>query len=904
MAHISTWQLQRKLVPAEMEEPELDPIKNSSKRRKTEKSASAKVKAHNQKKLRRKNPDINVGNEADKQLKSCHQCHRSERDRVVECKKCQSKKYCVTCMTKWYPNVSEEEFIKACPFCRKNCNCKACLRDYSPKVMQGYSCSKPDQIRYSKHIIQKVLAFVKRLNADQLREKLIEAKVLKLIFLCSDKCGAYIFDLYRSCECGYDLCLVCCQDLREGNMGMKSGWKFSIDGSIHCPPIYIGGCNEGILELKRIMPVDWVVNILEKAQEIYKINTSDDIDIHQTSTKCGMCCYDSEANEENSNGCYLYSLSAKDIQPQQDMQHFQLHWSKGEPIVVNDVLSTSSGLSWEPMVLWRAFRDITKNSNRSHTCEVNAIDCFDWKKVSVDLHKFFRGYSEGGFKKEILKLEDWQPSCLSEGEWPRHFVEFIGCLPFKDYTHPKNGYLNVAVKLPDLSSKPDMGPRMDIAYGNSVTKLHYDKSDTVNVLTHTESPILASTKLNNTKMAKHQDEALVCEEEGALWDIFRRQDIPKLEKYLWNHSSDLMHADCLAFEKIVHPIHDRIFYLNIEHKRKLKEELGIEPWSFKQKLGDAVFIPAGCPYQVRNLKSSTKIELNFVSPESLGECIRLQHELRMLPNNHRAKQNKLNIGKMMLYALDHAMMDLAGVSDSNNPIDDLKVPETSKDDHANNFNNSNGWVNDTESGDDSDQTSSNEWLTDHTHEASRTLMPDEGLWRGNVVGLEVKKLLEAVEHQYPNTFQGVQIRAKEMWISILKEFHAVIKSFLETSVDAVAEDRLANLREDLKEFERFGFDLSWAHKRIDMVEKLKFGNEPLQQELMALKESLEPLKERLGGRWKQFVEAQEMLKVAQLEYDNASDALKKKAREVAHKFGDEYDQVLKGHLGFGILQGY
>lgn len=97
----------------------------------------------------------------------------------------------------------------------------------------------------------------------------------------------------------------------------------------------------------------------------------------------------------------------------------------------------------------------------------------------------------------------------------------------------------------------------------------------VNVLTHTESPILASTKLNNTKMAKHQDEALVCEEEGALWDIFRRQDIPKLEKYLWNHSSDLMHADCLAFEKIVHPIHDRIFYLNIEHKRKLKEELGM-----------------------------------------------------------------------------------------------------------------------------------------------------------------------------------------------------------------------------------------------------------------------------------------------------------------------------------------
>lgn len=30
--------------------------------------------------------------------------------------------------------------------------------------------------------------------------------------------------------------------------------------------------------------------------------------------------------------------------------------------------------------------------------------------------------------------------------------------------------------------------------------------------------------------------------------------------------------------------------------------IGIESWSFVQKLGDAVFIPAGCPHQVRNLK--------------------------------------------------------------------------------------------------------------------------------------------------------------------------------------------------------------------------------------------------------------------------------------------------------------
>lgn len=34
--------------------------------------------------------------------------------------------------------------------------------------------------------------------------------------------------------------------------------------------------------------------------------------------------------------------------------------------------------------------------------------------------------------------------------------------------------------------------------------------------------------------------------------------------------------------------------------------VGIEPWTFVQNLGEAVFIPAGCPHQVRNLKVKVK----------------------------------------------------------------------------------------------------------------------------------------------------------------------------------------------------------------------------------------------------------------------------------------------------------
>ena len=88
---------------------------------------------------------------------------------------------------------------------------------------------------------------------------------------------------------------------------------------------------------------------------------------------------------------------------------------------------------------------------------------------------------------QILKLKDWPPSSLFEERLPRHNAEFINCLPFKVYTHPRGGYLNLAGKLPKNFLKPDMGPKTYIAYGfaeelgrgDSVTKLHSHMSDVV-----------------------------------------------------------------------------------------------------------------------------------------------------------------------------------------------------------------------------------------------------------------------------------------------------------------------------------------------------------------------------------------------------------------------------------------
>ncbi|MCO5561807.1 hypothetical protein L7F22_015431 [Adiantum nelumboides] len=85
---------------------------------------------------------------------------------------------------------------------------------------------------------------------------------------------------------------------------------------------------------------------------------------------------------------------------------------------------------------------------------------------------------------------------------------------------------------------------------------------------------------------------------------------------------------------------------------------GIEPWTFEQHVGEAILIPAGCPYQTRNLKSGISITLEFVSPENLQELIRLSEQFRLLPKGHMAKDDKLEARKLLLYAANRAVKDI------------------------------------------------------------------------------------------------------------------------------------------------------------------------------------------------------------------------------------------------------
>lgn len=144
---------------------------------------------------------------------------------------------------------------------------------------------------------------------------------------------------------------------------------------------------------------------------------------------------------------------------------------------------------------------------------------------------------------------------------------------------------------------------------------------------------------------------------GALWDVFRRQDVPYLTKFL-RKEFNLSDSNGVMNDPVLHPLYTGAIYLKSHHKRKLKEEFGIEPWSFEQHLGEAVFIPAGCPFQVRNLQSTVQLGLDFLSPESLTEANRLADEIRGLPNDHEAKLQILEVGKISLYAASWAIKEV------------------------------------------------------------------------------------------------------------------------------------------------------------------------------------------------------------------------------------------------------
>ncbi|KAI7738175.1 hypothetical protein M8C21_007558 [Ambrosia artemisiifolia] len=155
---------------------------------------------------------------------------------------------------------------------------------------------------------------------------------------------------------------------------------------------------------------------------------------------------------------------------------------------------------------------------------------------------------------------------------------------------------------------------------------------------------------------------------GAQWDVFRREDVEKLVEFLKKYSNEL-NSSYRSPKKVVHPILDESFYLDAFHKKYLKEEFDVEPWTFEQRIGEAVIIPAGCPYQVKKIKSCVNVVFESISPESASMCIKLSDEIRQLPVNHKAKGKMLDVKKMIIQSVNAAVEEIHKIpqAEINNP---------------------------------------------------------------------------------------------------------------------------------------------------------------------------------------------------------------------------------------------
>lgn len=503
------------------------------------------------------------------------------------------------------------------------------------------------------------------------------------------------------------------QSTDMGVLGFKhllSKWKVNSDGCIPCGPEEDGGCGFTKLILRRILKINWTGKLLKNAEEM--VNGCTGSDLHGPDRCVSYCMGTSNSRlkgsvqtdllkcsyRDDGSDNFLYYPALEDIKLE-GINRFHKFWVKGQPVNVKNVLERSLASGWEPMDIWKGVQETLDEEMNENDVVVKAIDYLSQSEVDIALSQFIKGYSKG-YKDEsglpkMLKLKDWPPPSALEEFLLCHRPEFLSNFPLVEFIHSKWGLLNLVSKLPHDTLQSEAVPKILITYGtckelgrgDPVTKLQINMSDMACLLMHTADPdagghqkpigerhnkVLGKSDGFNpaggnsridldefTREADYQsysqNPAKNYEKAGTIWDIFRRQDVPKLNEFFRVFSDKFANSVTL-------PIYEQALYLNNESKRKLKDEFNIEPWTFQQFVGEAVFIPAGCPFQVRNLQSSVQLAFDFLSPESLSESVRMAQEIRCLPSDHEAKLKMLEVEKMCLYAASSAVREIQKIA--------------------------------------------------------------------------------------------------------------------------------------------------------------------------------------------------------------------------------------------------
>ncbi|PWW76025.1 hypothetical protein C7212DRAFT_280181 [Tuber magnatum] len=332
----------------------------------------------------------------------------------------------------------------------------------------------------------------------------------------------------------------------------------------------------------------------------------------------------------------IYLGTPTDFEESISKIQFQVLWKKGGIPLVVQGLKKKFTLPWDP----EFFMEMYGNK----PCAIT--DCGTGRVGMSTVGHFFRNFSktdvEDAGTLRSLKLKDWPPESDFKDEFPKLFNDFEGALPFPEYTN-RDASLNLVSRLPDDWTKPDLGPKMYNAYPapdfipvkkgppnpvKGTTNLHFDMTDAVNILVHQSGgPTPAANKL-----WKEVHGYPKC---GAIWDIFPPESSAAIRKYLKKRDAS-----------VDDPLNRPLFYLTEEDLVELgKPDYNVRSYRIYQSTGDAVFVPAGCPHQVRNKESCIKVAVDFFSAENAGVCTNLLADFRALAKATTKKGGTRLVGK-------------------------------------------------------------------------------------------------------------------------------------------------------------------------------------------------------------------------------------------------------------------
>nr|CAB3495961.1 unnamed protein product [Digitaria exilis] len=229
---------------------------------------------------------------------------------------------------------------------------------------------------------------------------------------------------------------------------------------------------------------------------------------------------------------------------------------------------------------------------------VKAVDCSNQSEVNIELKQFIKGYSDGNKGGNDHLL------VLKLKEWPQPSVleEFLLC-------HRPEFIVNFP--LVDF-----IHPRWGLL--NLAAKLPQDALQ----------PELGMRLLISYGSRQEPDKG----------DSVMNLTINMV---------DVVFHDTRFPMQVKYPIYDQTVYLNSYHKKTLKDQYG------KYYRGHDIF---------HLQKSTVQLAVNFLSPESLPESVRMAQEIRCLPNGHVAKQKMLEVKKISLYSASSAVREIQRIT--------------------------------------------------------------------------------------------------------------------------------------------------------------------------------------------------------------------------------------------------